>query len=92
LTGEQVNQLTVLVGMAVKSSLAENRAPSAGIDWDQLDEQSRSFLTQAQVEFIRNTEVPGPLGMGTRYQNRLNELISDADYADQLAQRASADP
>jgi hypothetical protein len=89
LTAEQVRQLTALVAEATKAAPGEFGRLSTGIDWAHLDDESRSFLRAEQVEFIKNTEVIGPLGMGTRYQNRLNDLITSADHSDQVAKRTS---
>lgn len=92
LTVDQTRQLTDLVVQASRASMAQNRDPGDdadwrnidvdGIDWKNVDEQARSFLTPAQVTFLKSAEITGPTGVGTRFQQQLNNLISKGDKED----------
>jgi hypothetical protein len=82
LTPEQLQQLSGAV-------LAATRVTSAtvpdGIDWAAVDAKEAGLLTPAQLNLLQNADFLGPFGMGSRFQFRLNNLITQADQADRTA-------
>jgi hypothetical protein len=76
---EQVQRLTAVVADA-------SRKPHHETNWQRVDEQALSFLNPRQLDYIKTAEVLGPMGAGWRFQNRLNDLITqrwEEDHASQ---------
>jgi hypothetical protein len=85
LTADQLQQLSGAVLAATKAITVMD---PDGVDWAAVDAKASSFLTPEQLNLLQNGEFIGPFGMGSRFQIRLNNLISQADQADRLADPA----
>jgi hypothetical protein len=89
LTTAQLQQLTALA--VQDASLSGGPAPVDAYtnSWARIDSQARAFLTPDQLNLMQTQEFLGPFGEGTRYQLRLNTVISLADQADIKASSSS---
>jgi hypothetical protein len=87
LTTDQTKQLTDLVVQASRTSTKAQGGDyfDGRINWTDIDDRASSFLTPAQVAFMKSAEITGPTGEGTRFQDRLNSLITKGDNEDAAA-------
>lgn len=77
---------------AQTQALAAAMAQAAGPDgvygatnWPQVDQAAATFLSPEQLSYLKSADFLGALGIGGRYQETLNRLISKGDAADQAA-------
>jgi hypothetical protein len=85
LTTAQLQQLTALAIQDPSLSGAPAPVDAYTNSWAKIDSQARTFLTPDQLNLMETQEILGPFGNGTRYQSRLNFVISVADQADSKA-------
>ena len=80
-----MQKLTDLVVQSAQGSFGSWSTDSDGSFWAAIDSNASAFLTPAQSELMRSGEYLGPQGYGTRYQGRLNALISLGFQSDSAA-------
>jgi hypothetical protein len=86
LASDQMQKLTDLVLQTAQSNYGNWSGDADGSLWGAIDAKAAAFLTPAQSDLMKSGEFLGPQGYGTRYQGRLNALItlgfqSDANAA-----------
>jgi hypothetical protein len=89
LTADQLQQLSGTVMAATRNI---SPADPDGVDWSAVDAKAAGLLTPEQLNLLQNGEFIGPFGMGSRFQGRLNNLITLTDQADRAAGPAPAAP
>jgi hypothetical protein len=90
LSQSQVQQLSDAAIQASKTPGAGKLADLENTFWTGVDTQAASFLTPAQLDLMKSGEFIGPSGEGSRFQSRLNDLITLGDQADAQAAHPEA--
>jgi hypothetical protein len=85
LTSAQMQQLSAAAVQASQSPGARQIEDLGKTYWAGVDMQAASFLTPAQLDLLKSGEFIGPFGAGSRFQSRLNDLITLGDQADSAA-------
>jgi hypothetical protein len=71
-----MQKLTDLVLQSAQGNFGSWSMDADGSFWTAIDSKASAFLTPAQSELMKSGEFLGPQGYGTRYQGKLNALIS----------------
>jgi hypothetical protein len=80
LSSEQMAELSRVVNDASRDPVKDFY--TGATDWARVDRQAAAFLTPQQLSFIQSNEAIGPLGHGWRFQQQLNNAITNADRED----------
>jgi hypothetical protein len=89
LSPSQVQQLSDAAIQASRAPGARQLADFENSYWAGVDNQAATFLTPAQLDLMKSGEFLGPSGEGSRFQSRLNSLITLGDQADAQAANAA---
>jgi hypothetical protein len=90
LDSSQAEQLTRALANASPDYRSGGRARSHNIDWEIADQQAATFLSGAQLIFLKTTEPRGPRGAGGRFLPQLNAAIDAAAKQEAAAAAAAA--